>query len=270
MLKLNAYQLKWIAIIGMFSWHLSFVLRDILPLGALIPMTAVGGLTFPIMGFFVAEGYKHTSNLARYIIRLVIVGAISIPLYMVTVNVAIFNIMFSIALSLLVLKMYDAIKGKPIFWVLFIVVIAPMTLLITFDWIFIAPLVVVLYHSIKSEKARRIVPGVVAGAIWTAMGAAALWALSMINPLLETEHAANVMPIRDGIYAMMGNTNAVIASLTFGLGCLAAAFLVKNYNGERGKRMKWLFYTFYPIHLAIIAVIMLILGIADFGVFGFR
>ena len=269
MFKLNAYQLKWIAIIGMFSWHLSFVLRDIIPLWALIPMTAVGGLTFPIMGFFVVEGYKHTSNLTRYIIRLVIVGAISTPLYIFTINVAIFNIMFSIALSLLILKMYDSIKGKPIFWVLFIVVIAPLTLFVTFDWIFIAPLVVVLYHTIKNETARRIVPGAVAAFIWTLMGAGALLALSMINPLLETQYAAYVIPQRDMIYAMMGNTNAVIASLTFGLGCLASAFLVKNYNGERGKRMKWLFYTFYPIHLAIIAVIMLILGIGDFGVFGF-
>ena len=269
MFKLNAYQLKWIAIIGMFSWHLSFVLRDILSLWILIPMTAVGGLTFPIMGFFVVEGYKHTSNLAKYIIRLVIVGAVSVPLYMFTLNVSVFNIMFSIALSLLVLKMYDAIKGKPIFWVLFIVIIVPGTLLIMFDWIFIAPLVVVLYYTIKNETARRIVPGIVAAFIWTTMGAGALWGLSIINPLLETEYAEHVMPIRDGIYAAMGNTNAVIASLTFGLGCLAAAFLIKNYNGERGKRMKWLFYTFYPIHLAIIAVVMIILGIGDFSVFGF-
>ena len=268
MFKLNAYQLKWIAIIGMFSWHLSFVLREILPLAVLIPMTAVGGLTFPIMGFFVVEGYKHTSNLAKYILRLVIVGVVSIPLYMFTLNVSIFNIMFSIALSLLVLKMYDSIKGKPIFWVLFIVVIAPMTLFITFDWIFIAPLVVILYHMIKNETARRIVPGIVAAFIWTAMGAASLWGLSVINPLLDTEYAEYVIPIRDAIYAMMGNTNAVIASLTFGLGCIAAAFLIKNYNGERGKKMKWLFYTFYPIHLAIIAIIMIILGIGDFSVFG--
>jgi len=269
MFKLNAYQLKWIAIIGMFSWHLSFVLREILPLWALIPMTAVGGMTFPIMGFFAVEGYKHTSNLAKYVLRLVIVGLISIPLYMFTVNVALLNIMFSIALSLLVLKMYDAIKTKLIFWILFVVVIAPLTLFITFDWIFIAPLVVVLYHAIKKETARRLVPGIVAAFIWTAMGVGAFLALSVINPLLETEYAAYVLSQRDMIYAMMGNTNTVIASLTFGLGCLAAAFLVKNYNGERGKRMKWLFYTFYPIHLAIIAAVMLILGIADFGVFGF-
>ncbi|WP_171011390.1 TraX family protein [Haloimpatiens lingqiaonensis] len=36
---------------------------------------------------------------------------------------------------------------------------------------------------------------------------------------------------------------------------LLSLFLIKRYNGERGRSMKYLFYTFYPAHLIILWII---------------
>jgi len=238
-----------------------------MPLWLMIPMYAVGGLAFPILGYFVVEGYKNTSDLKNYILRLFIFGTIAIPFYMLALGVFRFNIMFAIIVSLLLLALYDKLKIKLLFWLIFVVVSIPM--LLFFDWVFFGPIVVLLYRLIKNETARRLVPGVVAGLLWLALSLFAFWGLSQINPLLYTEYAAYVIEQRDMIYSMMGNTNVVTASLFFPIFCVIAAILIKNYNGERGPRMKWLFYSFYPLHLAIIALLALITGFANFSVFGF-
>jgi len=266
MLKLNAYQLKWIAMIGMALHHALYPWQDVIPLWLLIPMYAVGGLAFPILGYFILEGYKHTSDLKRYIMRLAIFGAISIPFYMLTIGLFRFNIMFAIIMSLLSLAMYDKIKNKAIFWAIFVLMCIPMIMF--FDWLFFGPVVVMLYRLIRNETARRMVPGFVAGLLWFILSAFAFWGLSLINPLLYTEYAVYAMAQRDMIYSMMGNTNVVIASLFFPLFCVVGAILIKNYNGERGKRMKWFFYAFYPAHLAAIAIIGLITGFVNFSVLG--
>jgi len=65
MLNLNAYQLKWVAIIGMVTSHMVYGWGEIMPLWLMIPMMGAGGLTFPIMAYFVVEGYKHTPNLKK-------------------------------------------------------------------------------------------------------------------------------------------------------------------------------------------------------------
>ena len=271
MLKLNDFQLKWVAMIGMTLHHALYPWQDVLPLWLLIPMYAAGGLAFPILGYFVVEGYKHTSNLKRYMLRLAIFGAIAIPFYTLSLGIFRFNIMFSIIASLLCLALHERIKFKPAFWLLFVLIMIPMALF--FDWLFFAPVVVMLYRLIKNETARRLVPGIVAGSLWFALSAFTMWGLMQVTPYLYSDGAYMTAEFareqRDMIYSMMGNTNVVIASLFFPVFCVAGAILIKNYNGQRGKRMKWLFYAFYPLHLAIISILGLMTGFIDWTVFGF-
>ncbi|MCL2531783.1 MAG: conjugal transfer protein TraX [Oscillospiraceae bacterium] len=275
MFKFNAHQLKWIAMIGMFLHHALYPWQDVLPLWLLIPMYAAGGLAFPILGYFIVEGYKHTSNLKRYILRLGLFGAIAIPFYMLSLGLFRFNIMFSIIVSLLLLLIYDKLKHravlKVVYALIFVLVSIPMILI--FDWLFFGPLVVLLYHIIKQENARRLIPGIVAGLLWLALSAFSMWGLLQVGPYLYADGpmmtAEFAQAQRDMIYGMMGNTNVVISSLFFPVFCFIGAFLIKNFNGERGKRAKWLFYGFYPAHLAAIAIVALITGFTSFSVFGF-
>ncbi|MCL2387047.1 MAG: conjugal transfer protein TraX [Defluviitaleaceae bacterium] len=254
MLKLNAYQLKWLAIIGMFLNHAVYALSNIIPLWLMIPMYAAGGLTFPIMGYFVVEGYRHTSNLKKYLLRLLIFGAIAIPFHHFVFNGAVlFNIMFTIIFSLLVLLMYDKIKSRVLFWILFVLLI-PVTFL--FDWWIIGVLVVLLYHIIPNETARRIVPSIVSGVAFFVMSGFALFGVMTLQGV-DTPEAEEALYY---IIAMFGSLNIVYASLSFIIGCFFAAFLLKQYDGERGKPMKWLFYAFYPVHFIILTVLAIFLN----------
>ena len=251
-MKLDAYKLKWIAIIAMVLNHMVIAWWEIIPIGLAFPMYAVGGLTFPIMAFFVVEGYKHTSSLKRYVTRILVVGLIALPFHFLTLGLALapsLNIMFTIALSLGVLKMYDVFT-RGFFWLLYTLVIIPVSLV--FEWQFSGVTMLLLFYIIKNEKYRRIVPPLIAAALGLVMS------LFYLIPCVE-------MPEFTGL---MADPRFTAVNMTFVIGILLAPVLLIGFNGERGKKMKWLFYTFYPLHLAVLAIVALILGLVDFGIFG--
>ena len=267
-LSFDAYVLKWIAVIGMIANHVAIGLHAVLPLWALLPLYAAGGLTYVIMAYFVVEGYKYTSNLGKYIFRLLIFGVIAQAFHPMVLgitamvpNFIFLNILFTIILALIVLLLYDKIKIRFLFWILFIVACIIATFM---DLLFIGILVPVLYYAIKKESTRRTVPGVVSGIIFLVFG------LLSSLPLLALYHTPGMEQEFLNILESTGmSMNLILATPTFAIGCFLGAILIRNYNGDRGKPAKWLFYVAYPVHLAVIAAIGVALGVISFSLFGF-
>jgi len=264
---LDAYKLKWIAIIGMISNHIVFAWWEVLPLWLAFPLYAVGGLTFPIMAYFVVEGYKHTSNLKRYFLRLFLFGLISIPLHILVFRDGFgMNILFTIMLSLFALLLYDKIKSRVLFWIVFVLLLGISAVLVM-DWYIIGPIVVLLYYIIKNENKRRLVPGIVAAIFWfVLLGFGLLGAVALQSAIAA---GYDVGAMFTGVAMDFFSVEFFLVGLTFPIGCVVGAFLVRGYNGERGKRMKWLFYAFYPLHLAVLAAVALALGLVDLSVLRF-
>jgi len=267
-LSFDAFTLKWIAVIGMIANHIAIGLAPVLPLWLMFILYAAGGLTYVIMAFFVVEGYKYTRNLKKYIGRLLLFGLIAQAFHPTVLGVTdilgtgfFLNILFTIILSLLVLLMYDKIKNRVLFWLLFIVACAVAMFM---DLFFIGVLVPLLYYAIKTESRRRTLPGVVSGLIFGVFGL-----LSAMLPFiyLTTGEMAEVM--HDTIYDTGMTPELMLVTPIFAIGCFLGAILIRNYNGERGKPAKWLFYVVYPTHLAVIALIAVLLGITSFNLFGF-
>ena len=218
------------------------------------------------MAFFVVEGYRYTSNLKRYISRLLVVGLIAQIFHpMVLGSTAkvgiIFNIMFSIILALIVLVMYDKIKIRVLFWLLFIVA---CVISLFMDLPIINVLVPLLYYTIKKEGLRRVLPGIIAGSLFLIFGL-----LSVLGVLVLQNTPGMEQELQNMIEATGMTLELMLATPTFAIGCFLGAILIKNYNGNRGKRAKWLFYVAYPLHLAIIAGIAVALGLVSFSLFGF-
>ncbi|MCL2286229.1 MAG: conjugal transfer protein TraX [Firmicutes bacterium] len=267
-LSFDAYTLKWIAVIGMIANHVAIGLAPVLPLVPLLILYAAGGLTYVIMAYFVVEGYKYTSNLKKYIGRLLMFGIIAQAFHPTVLGVTdilgsgfFLNIMFTIALSLFVLLMYDKIKIRFLFWLLFIVACAAAMFM---DLFFIGVLVPLLYYIIKKESRRRTLPGIISGIIFAVFGI-----LSAIAPLIYLTTGELAEEVYAAV-AMTGMTaELMLVTPIFAVGCFLGAILIRNYNGDRGKPAKWLFYVAYPLHLAIIAAVMVILGVASFNLYGF-
>jgi len=267
-LSFDAYTLKWIAVVGMIANHVAIGLAPVLPLPLLLVLYAAGGLTYVIMSYFVVEGYKHTSNLKKYIGRLFVFGLIAQAFHPTVLGITdmmgaglFLNIMFTIILSLLVLLMYDKIKIRFLFWVLFVVACIVAMFM---DLFFIGVLVPLLYYTIKKESRRRTLPGVISGIIFGVLGL-----LSAMAPIIYLTTGE----LAEELYAAVAMTGMsielMLATPIFAIGCFLGAFLIRNYNGDRGKPAKWLFYVTYPLHLAVIAAIMVLLGLATFNLFGF-
>jgi len=226
--------------------HIVIAWWEIIPLKLAFPFYAAGGLTFPIMGFFVVEGYKNTSNLKKYISRILVAGLISLPFHYLTIGLALapsLNIMFTITLSLGVLVMYDKIQSRILFWLLYVFLIVPVSSI--FEWSFIGVSMVLLFYIIKDEKMRRTLPPVCAVLLGT------LSSLIFLIPGID-------MPEMHGITS---DPDFKAVNLTFILGILLASILLRNFNGERGKETKWLFYVFYPAHLIVLAAVAMALGL---------
>ena len=267
MKNLDAYKLKWIAIVAMVVSHLPYIFWDVLPRPLSMIFGPIGGLTFPIMAYFVTEGYRHTSNIKKYMFRLLLFGLIAVPFHMVVIDFPTLNIMFTILLSLLVLMLYDKLESPVLFWLLFVVIVTPLSFMF-FEHYTFGVLMVVLFHVIKDEKKRRIIPPIVAGTGWILLGLLGVLGIHMQEAYYGAEvWQQMVLASSGGIvrsYDLMMSAEFMMALVPFGLVFFAAGFLLSQYNGERGKKSKWnkwLFYVAYPLHFAILVLIAWFMGL---------
>ena len=267
-LSFDAFTLKWIAVIGMIANHVAIGLASVLPLWLMFILYGAGGLTYVIMAYFVVEGYKYTRNLKKYIGRLLIFGLIAQAFHPTVLGVTnvmggpiFLNILFTIILSLLVLLMYDKIKIRVLFWLLFIVACVVAMFM---DLFFVGVLVPLLYYTIKKESRRRTLSGVVSGLLFGIMGL-----FVALLPIIYFTTGEMAEEMKQQVYQSGMTAELMLVMPSFAIGCFLGAILIRNYNGERGKPAKWLFYIVYPTHLAIIALIAVLLGVTSFNLFGF-
>ena len=226
---MTANQLKIIAIIGMTMNHTVYAFREFLPLWLMLVLNAGGGLTFPLMAFFLNEGFQKTSNLRKYFLRIFAFALVSQLPFILALRVQFYvlNILFTLVICLFMLWLCDRYPRllSPLILVNAILFALPVP--VFFDWGFIGILIVLLYKLPLKESLRHILPGLVAGA-----------AIFYTN-LSRVLNANNPSDFAVGL-------------LTFSIGSVVAAFLLLLYKGKRGKGSKYLFYVYYPGHLMLL------------------
>ncbi|MGN0242724.1 MAG: TraX family protein [Lachnospiraceae bacterium] len=216
---LNNFQLKLIALIFMAIDHIGAVcFPDILLLQIL------GRIAFPIFCFLLVEGFTHTKNLKRYLMRIGIVALLSdIPF-----DLAIYgkctlyhqNTFFTLFFGLLMmtylsrLVVLESPRYQRLASVLVVFFFATVAMYMHTDYSSsgVGLLLIFIFYEYRirnlSEKNLIIL--------------FALWCLICGN--IEIYAFFAIIPI-----------------------CM--------YNGEKGSYSKWLFYGFYPAHLLILALI---------------
>ena len=187
-----------------------------------LPMRQIGRIAFPIYCFLLVEGFLHTKNVKKYVIRLLLFAVISEIPFNLALTGNIFdlryqNVYWELALGLIsiyILRYFEK-KSYP-YW---LQISVRLTVLIVFvllaefcqlDYGAYGIFSIIVLYVCRQNK-------------WTQMGAGALSFLWEIPAPL--------------------------------------AFLpVACYNGKRGKSVKYVFYIFYPAHLLILYFATLVIG----------
>ncbi|SFB86915.1 TraX protein [Alkalibacterium subtropicum] len=90
--KLNT--IKWVGIVTMTIDHIGYFL-----LPELLLLRIIGRVAFPCFLYSTIEGTKRTHHYGRYILRLVLLGILSMPVTPNTVNVLFLLALFSLSLK---------------------------------------------------------------------------------------------------------------------------------------------------------------------------
>lgn len=238
MIKMNATQIKVIAIIAMTIDHIAYIF---VPYGTSLYyiMRLIGKTTAPIMCYFLSEGFRYTRSKKRYILRLSLFAALSQPAYYLLVfgtapsSIVHFlrnmDFLFSLLLAFICLliltnsKLNMAIKT--------ILTVITISLAQFVDWGYIIPIWTIIFFYFNKERKK--------------MSLLFIAATIIILPL-------TFLKLYDSF-----------AYFTLNYGALLALLPLHLYNDKRDKCIsllkkkinRWFFYIYYPLHMIVILII---------------
>ncbi len=240
---LNGNQIKLIAIIAMTIDHVTWMIWPGYDTHWwVLLLHIIGRLTAPIMWFFVAEGYHHTRDLKKYILRLFLFAVISHFAYDFALNIpfvpfttGIFNqtgVIWALLCGLLILVVTDSpsLPG----WGKILLIIGLCILSFPADWSCIAALGVFAIGSNRGNFKKQM-----------------FWMMAFVFM-----YAVVYFFFIDKVYAVLQLFTALSIPI------------LRLYNGERGKwkGMKWFFYIYYPAHLILCGILRILLWGGDLSI----
>lgn len=232
---LDSFWLKIFAIFGMTLDHIGIVFGDYLPLWAEVALYALGGLTFPIMAYMLCEGYRHTRNVKRYALRLLLFAVVAQIPYAWAFDTWTLNVIATLFLGLVALHATVVVNQT---WLKLLICVGLSLVSLISDWNLIGVPMVLLYYYAKSKWGRLIFP--------------------ILPPI--------VLMTLTGIMATAFGENGLPQIAFVLVGCTLTVPLLHLYNGRRGRSIKYLFYIYYPAHLLVLATLRGFI-FSDWGIF---
>ena len=242
---LTKTQLQYIAIIAMVIDHTAWGFVEFYsPLGQI--MHTIGRLTLPIMCFFIAEGFRHTTNLKMYIGRMASFAVISIiPFYIFFHEEYGYrqNIIFDLLLALLTLTVAESKRlGR---WVKATLIGGIILVSMAIGgWVLLPICYVLIFYYGKNfrQKAKLF------------CGTTCLMEVLVVVAILLNQRW-NFMSYDWEPYQWI-----------YFLGFMLALIPLYFYNGQKGKTPgcgRYFFYMFYPLHFLALSFVKY--GIVDFS-----
>lgn len=218
---LSGSALKIIAVVSMVIDHCAYYLMDGNTM-AYDVMRCFGRIAFPVFAFLVAEGFAHTRNRMRYFISLLLFAAVSeVPWYLLNGADGTHNVMFTLALEVSALAVFERLREHRILCCFFILLTAWLATWLGTDYEWRGVLLIVVSYLFGIIR-------------------------NMNTPII--------------LRRMMQLLFAFPLMMHYGIiGALLACAVVFLYDGTRGfihgNVAKYGFYAFYPIHLITILII---------------
>ncbi|WP_017815707.1 TraX family protein [Paenibacillus shenyangensis] len=207
--------MQWLAMITMLIDHLGYAFFSDERY-----MRIIGRIAFPIYCYLLVVGYRHTRNVNKYLIRLMVIALLSQFPFMFAFNITNLNVVFTLLIGLLLLILLDRIPSR----------LFPVSILLVAVFSLVAEVLHTDYgaYGILLILIYRYVPGYV----------------------MVLAHFALTL-----IFVLAGYTSLIqIYSIFSTLLITARTELRPNFSLVAPPR--WLWRAFYPAHLAVIAIIV--------------
>ncbi len=228
--------LKLIAVILMLSDH---IWATAMSFGDW--MTYIGRMAFPIFAFLIAEGFVHTSNFKKYVIRLLGFAVITEIPFNLFYSSRFFNpyhqnVLFTLLLGLLAIYVIDNLKknhsakniGLSVLWLVLISIAATIGFV---DYGFLGMITVVMFYLLRDFPFA-----------WFCQ----LIAMVLINIVF---FEGLVVPVE-----IFGHTFE-IPTQGYAVFSLIPIWLYSGRKGRSHKALQYGFYAFYPVHMLILYLI---------------
>ena len=218
---LSGSALKIIAVVSMVIDHCAYYLMDGNTMAYEV-MRCFGRIAFPVFAFLVAEGFAHTRNRMRYFLSLLLFAAVSeVPWYLLNGADGTHNVMFTLALGVSALAVFERLREHRILCCFFILLTAWLATWLGTDYEWRGVLLIVVSYLFGIIR-------------------------SMNTPII--------------LRRMMQLLFVFPLMMHYGIiGALLACAVIFLYDGTRGfihgNVAKYGFYAFYPVHLITILII---------------
>ena len=222
--RLSGSALKVLAVVSMVADHCAcFMLEQ----GSLLyeVLRCIGRIAFPVFALLIAEGFAHTRDRMRYFLTLLAVGIVSeLPWQLLNGADGTHNVMFTLALGVVALSVFDRLCEHGIVCFIGISTIAAIAWWIGSDYEWRGIFMIVIFYMLRRQTIEP----------WLTRG-------EVCYPLQSMLQIALTLPLMSH-YGVVG---AILASF--------AIFLYDGTRGSiKGAAAKYRFYAFYPVHLVLL------------------
>lgn len=248
---LTATTLKYIAIVAMTIDHIQ---HSFIPYESImsIIMNMIGMISGPIMFYFAVEGYHHTRNIKKYLMRLAVCAIVSqIPFVYFTnggfmtsniISYLHFNVIYTIWLGVLAIYIRRKLKNPVIVTIILLLLII---LCSSADWGALGIVIILIFDFLHGNFKKQ------------AFGYCVITLFTLI-----VWSGVHIMVFSFFVEGELNLSYLDINTCIIQMGMLVPIILLSFYNGQKGKGgkfAKWFFYIFYPFHLLILGCIKMVL-----------
>ncbi len=237
---LDGNALRLIAVIFMILDHTRVAVVD-----GNMWMNYLGRMAFPIFAFQIAEGFVHTSNLKKYVFRLLVFAVISEVPFNVFCSSELFfpqyqNVLFTFLLSIGALKLLEMVKKEPT-----LPRMAGVGIGVT--------LIVFLAEVLKLDYGGAGVVIVVAFYLFRNFPFAFLAQFATLFVVFVFFYPGRpiLFKVQDFIFS--------IPVQVFSLFSVIPIWLYNGKKGRGGKIVQYGSYGFYPVHIALLCILRYVL-----------
>lgn len=211
---MTTFLMKWIAVLTMITDHVGRMFFPDIHI-----FNIIGRIAFPLFAFLLVEGFVHTGNLKKYMLRMLIFACISeipydLAMQETWLEFSRQNTIWTLTLGLLMLALCR--KYQYSVWAVagIAVVCCAAAALLRFDYGAGGIVLILILYFLRDRQWLKYL---------AMLGLFVLW--------------------------FGGTEIAAMISIIFMLA----------YNGKHGKNMKYMFYWFYPVHLAVLFFIKILI-----------